>query len=285
MKKVLVLVCVLAMVATASATVRIYFTKGLTTTGLADKAYDMQYTLGGSVWPDGMNGMDVYSGHWSVAGGTNAAFAPYNPAATVCTVNPGDTVYVWFQFYGEAASKQVSGIDFYTNFAVTDPRFHGRTMAAAWYLLDDTYAPDPNDENQAEYPAGDGTKRWNGDVSPERFAATDRVTLVAASGANGPKNQTGDDLAHLYKGGTSGSNNANRIALLGAMKFPAKGRTDIAYGTEEYDVQPILGGEKVAYLGTPSENWPTVTFGSIHVTPEPAALVLMGLAGLLIRRR
>jgi hypothetical protein len=123
--------------------------------------------------------------------------------------------------------------------------------AAAWYILDDQV---------------NETKRWDGAYAtgaPE-FRTPHKV-LVAAT-ADGIRNYTEDNPRKLYKGGTY------RTALLGALRYDTPG---------VYTGQ--LGAAGISYAGGYSA--PTVEFGTVTVTPEPASGLLLLLAGIFPRRR
>ncbi len=174
----------------------------------------------------------------------------YNPTQTV---DPGQTAYMWIKFnvdtqVGPVLFAKMQGLDL--NMAA-----HGGAGSdIAWYLQDDTGAGNP--------------KRWDGDVTPgaPEFKKWHQV-LVAVTG-NGIKIKNANDDFGMFHGTTGGP----YVALLGAVKIDTGGDFTFALGT--------LG---INFNTGPSA--PPVQFGTLHVTPEPAAAVLLALAGLLIRRR
>lgn len=129
----------------------------------------------------------------------------------------------------------------------------GVPAEAAYYVCDNTGDP------------AIGNKRWEGTYTPPNdpeFKGNPRQVLVAVT-TPGIRNTPGDLPWNLYKGGIA------HTALLGAVRYDQP-------GVYMPDLGPlgILFGELA---------W--VEFGSLTVTPEPAAWVLIVLAGLVVRRR
>ena len=109
-------------------------------------------------------------------------------------------------------------------------------------------------------------KRWDGAYTPPNdpeFKQKPRQVLVALL-AYGLQNQVNDVPSFLYKGGTA------RTALLGAIQYDQPGVHT-----------PMLGPNGISTKGQP----PDAEFGSLTVTPEPAAVLLVMATGVLVRRR
>ena len=119
----------------------------------------------------------------------------------------------------------------------------------AYYLLDD---------QKTWY-----DKRWDGAYTAGAPEFKKNPQVLVGVTAWGIQNKPGMDS--LF-------NVTEHTGLLGAFKFTTAGQTALAE----------LGPLGVSYKGLPA---PKVAFTGINVVPEPASLLLLGLAGLLIRRR
>ncbi len=196
--------------------------------------------------PTAGNGTD-----WS-SDGYKANFANFPSAyQALTTVNSGDTAYMWIKFntdtqVGPINNSRLQGLDVILSQAPTD---------VAWYVEDDTYGQQ-------------GFRRFDGAYTPPNFPEFKKQhqVLVAVNGT-GIKNNAFNQEIGLYNG-------TSRVALLGAIKFDT---------ATPIDVTMTLGTLGINFNSAPTA--PPVTFGTLHVTPEPAAAVLLALAGLLIRRR
>jgi hypothetical protein len=266
MKKAIVLLAVLGLVAAANADVRFYFTASTDAAyGLTNVGNALKPGLEGSVDTDDSNGDPAYG---------VTAYPTFN-AANIPTVDytKNEFVYVWVQFYSTgtaptfpqtAASTYVpnNGKLFSATLTAT-----GDPAKVAWYRVD----------NQV----GDGTLRWQGAATAPDFPEFTDPTEIALTAVTsyGIQNKTAANPYQLWSGNAGG-----RVALLGAIKPSKAGDFTINVPAETGTGLPLLaynaviGGAATSYAVLP-------VFGSYHVIPEPASMLLLGLAGLLIRRR
>ncbi len=254
MKKVVTCVALLALVASASATVRVFVTGSNNPYGLENNANAFTPTVS-TVYANGVNEntydyYDMYGGAGPLRPG---AYPPANsPSGTVADpvlIPSTDFAYLWLQFQSEPAGAKINGL------AITI-RKAGESVPATdvyttYYLC--------NNVNTT------GNKRWDGNATPPNYPEwhNNPETMIAIT-AYGIKNLATAKAEQLWGGGTA------RIALLGAISAPANGTV--------YEVLIT----NISYASPPN---PTVAGGAFSILPEPASLLLMGLAGLLIRRR
>jgi len=270
MKKVLCVLAVLAIAATASATVRVFVTNDVGV-GLNNPANAHQPSYS-TVLADGSNSNAYdYSDYYGVptgnAFGTDptkryfpAAYPPVNaPSGTVGSpvqINPGQFAYIWLQFENEAKGANINGLLIKVAEHVSGivPSGSAPGYDFAYYVM--------NNKNCATAPAT--SKRWDGTVTQPSVPefSTNPQTLVSVQ-AMGITNAAAAANYNLFDGTT-------RIALLGAIVAP--------FDNMVYDITI----ENISYAsGTPGG----VTGGVFQFTPEPTSLLLMALAGLLFRRR
>ncbi len=200
-----------------------------------------------SIWmPPAGNGTD-----WSTDG-YKANFANFPSAySALTTVASGETAYIWIKLNTDTQLGPIHG----TRLLRLDAVLSATPADVAWYIEDDLNGQQ-------------GFRRFDGPYTPPNFPEfkNQHQILVAVNGT-GIKNNAFSQEIGLYSGPA-------RVGLLGAVKF------DTAI---PLDVTLSLGSLGLNFTSAPTA--PPVTFGTLHVTPEPAAAVLLALAGLLIRRR
>jgi hypothetical protein len=256
MKKAMCLVVMLAMVATASATVRVIVTSSASGYGLENNANAFTPTVS-TVFTNGvsLNGYDYedyYGNPGPLRPGTfptldEPAGTPGSPIGVDASV--GDFAYVWLQFQNEPKGAKINGL--VVSIFDTGTTTPAAGLSYAWYLCN-------NLQNQFVF------KRWDGTATPPSYPEfiNNPQTFIAIT-ALGLVNGANSNDANLYDGTT-------RYALLGAIAGPASDQV--------YDIAIT----NISYASPPN---PEVSGGSFQFTPEPASLLLMGLAGLLLRRR
>lgn len=256
MKKALCLVVMLAMVASASATVRVFVTSSAGGLGLENPANAFIPTIS-TVYSNGLNENAYdYSDYYGVPGPIRpgvfpAADAPSGTADTPVQVNvgAGEFAYVWLQFQSEPKGAKINGLLVQvTEVGSADP---AAGLTFNWYLCNNMGMPTPN-------------KRWDGTATPPGYPEwhNNPQTFVAVT-AYGLQNTALDAPWNLWNG-------TSRYALLGAINGPADGK--------KYELTVV----NISYATPPN---PTTAGGVFQFVPEPASLLLMGLAGLLLRRR
>lgn len=256
MKRALCLVVMLAMVASASATVRVFVTSSADGYGLENNANAFTPTVS-TVYSNGVNEntYDYYD-----AGGGAGPLRPgtYPPSGSpsgdvgnpvLVDASAGAFAYVWLQFQSEPAGAKINGLTVRIQEDGTTTPASGLTYN--WYLC--------NNVNTT------GNKRWDGTATPPTYPEwhNNPQTMVAIT-AYGIKNLVPAMAEQLWSGGTA------RIAMLGAIAGDAS--------DTKYDIVIT----NISYASPPN---PEVAGGVFQFTPEPASLLLMGLAGLLLRRR
>jgi len=257
MKRALCLVAMLAMVASASATVRVFVTSSADGYGLENIANAFVPTIS-TVYSNGVNvnGYD-YEDYDTNPGPIRPGTYPPAGAPSGDVTNPvlvdasaGAFAYVWLQYQSEANLSSINGLTVRIQADGTTTPASGLTYN--WYLCN-------NKNNNI------GAKRWDGTATPPLYPEwhNNPQTFVAIQ-AYGLQNKSADLAWNLWKGGTY------RMALLGAIAGDAS--------DTKYDIVIT----NISYASPPN---PTTAGGVFQFTPEPASLLLMGLAGLLLRRR
>ena len=222
MKKALVLFAVLGLVASASASLEIFFTDA--TYGLTDPGLAYTATVGG--------------------GGDFLAYAAAAiPDGPMTELEPG-TAYVWVEFVGETPGAKLQGL----HLGYSGP-------VGQW----------------ASYKGDGGVPtfmRWQGAAEPyaSGTGGTLPINHVAVTSWGIQNMDLGPADFMTYTNGEG-----HVTALLGAVEFTDAGEAGM-----------YLGDLGVSYSGAPD---PEVVLYGATIIPEPASLLLLGLAGLLIRRR
>ncbi len=199
----------LATVATASATVRVFVTTSSYPCGLEDDANHMVPTVS-TVYVNNTNA-NAYD-YWADYDGTTPGpirpdgfpplGAPSGTADDPVVVPEGDFAYIWLQFQDEPNGAVINGLQITI-------RELGQTTPAA---VSATYYVCNNMNNVI------GNKRWDGVAVPPDYAEwhNNPQTLVAV-GAFGFRNLAADLPWNLWQG-------SSRLALVGAVEAPADGK-------------------------------------------------------------
>ncbi len=221
MKKALVLIAVLACVASANAFVEIFFTNAVTQPyGLANDAIAFEPTQG--------NQTD----------GTDYAVDSFPPLEVGAGQTPdidwqaGEYAYIWLRFTGDniPTIRKIQGLHVSLSDTPAD---------VCYYVVNDF--------------AGDGAqKRWDGALgvggvnfkkNPQILAAVTAFGIVARSNASANWN--------LYNGSLN-----NRVALLGAVKYDSDGLRTAGYGNLGINIKDGSAPAFTTFVGTfGSANW------------------------------
>ncbi|MCK4343011.1 MAG: PEP-CTERM sorting domain-containing protein [Phycisphaerae bacterium] len=264
MRRALVIAATLAIVAAAQAEYRIWFTAayetmGLTNPNLIDNP-STAITSDDDV-PDYSNNTDVYSGDYVLAGAPCYMTGEYNMQDCNNPEIGDEWFYIWGQFYGEdtgalLSSATLNVVDCYGASATCVEVF--------WYKVDNMASPL-------------GVKRWDGASTEADNYSTFRNLNQDLVAAYGIKNQggTGGNW-NLYTGGPQ-DGDCGRVSLLGALRL-----TDACPGGVCTIDVPLDGNGDPLFV---IDGVPTMPIVGAFICPEPASLLLMGLAGLLLRRR
>ncbi|MCK4340852.1 MAG: hypothetical protein KAY37_03920 [Phycisphaerae bacterium] len=265
MKKALVIVALLAVVGMASAEYRVWFTAasaemGLTNMDLIDNP-STAITSDDTV-PDYSNNTDVYSGDYVLAGAPCYMTGEYNLQDCDNPEVGDEWFYIWGQFYGEDTGALLFSISWCLVDCATMQE--ATNLDAVWYKVDNMASPM-------------GVKRWDGASTEADNYSTFRntcqnLTAVTAYGIKNQGGHTGD--WNLYTGGAQ-DGDCGRVSLIGAVRI-----TDGNPGPYTLDIPLDANGDPLFVIS----NVPTMPIIGAF-TPEPCSLLLLGLGGLLIRRR
>jgi hypothetical protein len=250
---------------TASATVRVFVTPSSSGYGLEDHVNAFVPTASAvdadnNVW----NGFDYENYYTGVPGPLRpGAYPPADSPSGTCDdpilIPEGDFAYIWLQFQGEPKLQKIRGLLVEISFCgtgVVPPSVANPgpgQVYSTYYLC-----------NNMSHPLI-GTQRWNGTATPPDYPEwhNNPQTMLSVT-AYGMVNHAVDVAWNLWKGGTW------CMALLGAVTAPADGAT--------YAIN-------ITNIGYATGDPPTLAGGVFQFLPEPAGWLLMGLGGLLLRRR
>jgi len=266
MKKALVIVALLGMVAVANAEYRVWFTgtAGVGLTNAALISHPSQAITSNDTVPVYTDNLDAYA--YTVAAFPNYATtgAGQNCVTPYQTAGPDDWMYIWGQFYGAAASVKIITANMEIRNCTDNGLFPGNVV---WYKQDQM---------------AQSKKRWDGasteadNYSTFRNAAQNLVAVTA----NGIKNVGATDASEDWNLWSKGAQNGTtgRISLLGAVQGNA-----LSAGKSYKIVVPLDNNGDPNFVISNVPTMPIV--GAFKCVPEPASMLLIGLAGLLIRRR
>lgn len=247
MKKALTLLAVLAVVSCASATVRVFVTTSSGPYGMENDANHMIPTVS-TVYANGVsiNGYDYQDYYGNPGPLRPGAFPPAN-APSGDLANPVQILDGDFAYIWLQFQNEPKGA-----------KINGLQISITGGPVSTTYYLCNNLQNNI------AAKRWDGTATPPGYPEwhNNPQTMVAITAA-GLTNTATTAPWNLYDGTT-------RIALLGAVEAPWDG------AVLHIDITNI------SYAAPPN---PAVAGGVFSFVPEPTSLLLMGLAGLLIRRR
>jgi len=263
MKKALCVIALLAMVATAGATVRVMVTPATAGMGLDNPANAFQPTFS-TVLADGtnINAYDYYYGHFSC---TNypTLDTPAGDAVTPVEIPEGDFAYVWVRFESERKAANINGLKVeIRELGGTEPA----AVTTAWYVQNDKGNPTP----------GMNRKRWDGTATPPGYAEwhnnPQAFVSVQAAGITNLATGTDAQMMGTWLAGTL-TQPRSSVHLLGALQgVPGK--------TYEIFIPSLLD---INYSADPQPT--SIAGGVFKFLPEPTSLMLLGLAGLVLRRR
>jgi hypothetical protein len=247
-KKTLGIAAILLVTATASASVRVFVTSSADPYGLTIPANHNQPTFSDvDAVGNNLNAYDYYNGSF-VCAAYPPIDAPSGTDLVPVQISPGDFAYIWLQFRDEPKGAKINGLKVQI--------FGPGGFTPTYYVQNDMLG------NIAQ-------KRWDGTATPPGYPEwhNNPQTMVAIT-AKGIVNGNDDDA--MMFDNQSGTNPRTGVALLGAIDFTEAGIyhmniIDISYGTPP---NPLVNG---------------AVFG--YDIPEPASVLLLGVASLLIRRR
>jgi hypothetical protein len=250
MKKLIGMVAGLALVASASADVRFYFTSSATGAGLTDSSLALKNTDG--------SGTD----------GATYALTDVDPAVADPSIDPsaGEWLYLWVAFENEPNARKIQGI----NLSID---MDGNETGRGIYLGDDTNGDEA------------GSIRWN-----LGSRTTDDMVLVAIQEPGVVNRSTdrwlydGSTRTGLlggvqFKFGDAGPYEVRLGLDRQGVSYSGQASPKVKLGKSDEQFDGAVQPE-----GTPTR-WSTDADAFVAGVPEPASLLLLALAGLAIRRR
>jgi hypothetical protein len=220
MRRIVTVLVLLALAATASATVRVFVTKSCDPYGLENNANAFTPTMS-TVYANGVsvNGYDYedYDGNPGPLrpGAYPPADSPSGTYTNPVLITPGQFAYIWLQFENEPNGAKIDGLWITITNCAT-----GAIPQSDWY----TYPPGPGQIYTTYYICNNlntlGQKRWDGVALPPNYAGwhSNPETMLAIT-AYGIGNMNAPNPSQLWSGAPA------RIALLGSIEAPFDGTT------------------------------------------------------------
>lgn len=233
----------------AAADVRVFVTPAQAGYGLTDPALAFTPTLS-TVLPTGED-INPYDFYYYTCDSYPPVDAPSGGRTDPVWLAGDDFGYVWLQFRGEPKGCRINGLQItIREVGQAEP---AADIASCWYVLN-----------------GGFRKRWDGPATPPDYPEWhNNPQSLGCTTAGGIVN-LGDDGPMLFKSQGSSGWNRTGVALLGTV-------SDLS-AMVKYEI--LITGISYATGETPE-----VSGGVFGLLPEPTSLMLLALAGLVIRRR
>ncbi len=253
MKKALCIALSLAFAAVATADVEFFFTSSSAGYGLTQGPTAI---VADPFIPSSFTGFDTYYGYTIAQGGDPNVLAGTDvPAALIAgnpdfiadaVIDPGAGEFVYLWVHFDETEADNTKINGINGL------FMAGASATSYYYC-----------NTAGF-------RWDGALDAAALSQNPQ-SLVAVTSA-GILNTTANSAQNMYYGGGKNSAGAGfRTALLGAVAYDTVG----SYAGTLTEVSTSTAGT--------AQTWKFLN--GVQVVPEPASLLLIGLAGLVLRRR
>jgi hypothetical protein len=272
MKKALCVLAIFALAMTVNASVRVFVTNSTATYGLNEPDNHSIATFS-TVDADGnsTNGYDFYysdlgglpNGNGFSCSNFPGVAAPQGTPSNPIEIDPlaGEYGYIWFMFDNEANGSKIKGLKITINDVTAGGVAPVLDVNPTYYYQNDrNFLPD-------QY-------RWDGQVDqpgqPQFHNNPQTLVAVTAPGLSaGRLDVPWNMYDYISKSGTG----TTGVALLGAIDGLATGHV------YEIGVMDALDIEYASGVAG------TRIHGYFKLLPEPASLLLMGLAALVLRRR